>query len=363
MLTFLKSGKLLRRFLRWPVFLIDSVLPAGSKRKGIYDRIAISIRMRGLLGTILRSLEEIPPIKNARLHKYDLWIKNNEPAEEALRLQREEAKSFSCKPLISIIVPVFNTDRDILVKMIQSVEAQTYANWQLCIAEGNSDRPYIREILEDRARRDRMIKVVFLSENKGIAGNSNEALSLASGDYIAFLDHDDELSPNALYEVASLLTKKPDADFIYSDEDKLNEKGGRYEPHFKPDWSPDTFRSHNYVCHFTVIGRALVDEVGGFRQGYDGSQDYDLFLRATEKAKCIEHIPKILYHWRSVRGSAADNVTAKTYAFESAKKALRDHLARVGLQGDVQDGYFLRSYRTTYRIEGSPLVIHYHSDP
>ncbi len=356
MLTFFKNSRLLSGFLRLPALLRDGVLPAGPARKSVYDRIAGSIRKRGLRGTIVRSLHEIPLVNNAILNKYKLWIMENEPVEEALKRQMEEAKVFSFRPLISIIVPVFNTDRDILNKMIESVEAQTYKNWQLCLADGNSERSYIREILEDLAMRESRIKVRFLSENKGIAGNSNEALSLASGDYIAFLDHDDELSPDALYEVVSLLNKKPETDFIYSDEDKLNEKGARYEPHFKPDWSPDTFRSYNYICHFTVIRKALVDEVGGIRPGYDGSQDYDLFLRTTEKSKCIQHIPKVLYHWRSVTGSAAGNVTAKAYAFESAKKALRDHLERVGLHGDVQDGYSLRSYRTTYRIEGSPLV-------
>ncbi len=299
----------------------------------------------------------MPPVKNSILNDYELWIKGNEPDEEALKLQREEAKSFSYRPLISIIVPVFNTDRDILMKMVQSVEAQTYVHWQLCMADGNSERSYIREMLEDLAMRESRIKVRFLSENKGIAGNSNEALSLATGDYIALLDHDDELSPNALYEVVSLVNGKPETDFIYTDEDKISEDGmKRFDPHFKPDWSPDTLRSYNYITHFSVFKKKLIEGIGGFRAGFDGSQDYDLILRASEKAKHVEHIPKILYHWRISANSAAGNENAKPYAYKAAKKALREHLERVGLWGDVQDGNFTGSYLTRYRIEGSPLV-------
>ncbi|MBF0559901.1 MAG: glycosyltransferase family 2 protein, partial [Nitrospirae bacterium] len=180
---------------------------------------------------------------------------------------------------------------------------------------------------------------------------------MATGEYVGFLDHDDELSLDALYEVVSLLNRGPEADFIFSDKDKVNEQGERYEPHFKPDWSPDTFRGNNYLCHFTVIRKSLLDEVGGFRPGYEGSQDYDLYLRVTENARSIEHIPKILYHWRSVETSAAgDLANAKPYAFESAKKALRDHLERMGLKGEVEDGNYIGVYRVRYMIEGTPLV-------
>jgi len=327
------------------------------KFKSIYNTLAGSIRKRGLIGTMVRSLEEILPGKNAILNDYERWIKANEPDEEALKLQREEAKGFSYSPIISIIVPVFKTDRDMLIKMIQSVEAQTYTNWQLCIADGNSDRRYIKEILGDRARRDRRIKVEFLPENKGIAGNSNEALSLATGDFVALLDHDDLLAPHALFEIVRKINERPETDFIYSDEDKISEYGKkRFDPHFKPDWSPDILRSYNYITHLSVFKKELIGKVGGFREGLDGSQDYDLILRATEKAKRIEHVPKILYHWCISAGSTAGNANTKPYAYEAAKKALRDHLARLGLQGEVQDWYALGSYRVTYRIDGSPLV-------
>ncbi|MGO9013517.1 MAG: glycoside hydrolase family 99-like domain-containing protein [Dissulfurispiraceae bacterium] len=354
--------KLLNKYFR----MRDKLLPVGSKRrtaakvlfrlpwlisKENADKAIQYVKKYGLKAFLLKSKERvIIDVDNP----YQQWMDKNEPNPIELKKQREV--KFSYEPKISIIVPTYNTPENLLKDMIESVLDQSYSNWELCIADGSMHDSLTKEVLKEYSRKDSRIKVSFLSENKGIAGNSNEALSLASGDYIAFLDHDDELSPDALYEVVSLLNEKPETEFIYSDEDKMNEKGERYEPHFKPDWSPDTFRSYNYICHFTVIRKALVDKGGGFRPGFDGSQDYDLFLRATERTKHIEHIPKILYHWRSVGGSAAGDVTAKTYAFESAKKALREHLERVGLHGEVQDGPFLRSYRTTYRIEGSPLV-------
>ena len=295
-------------------------------------------------------------VNEAKLTDYGYFLLACRELEEPAELKREKAQAFSYRPKVSIVMPVWNVERKWLSAAIESVRGQIYDNWELCIADGGSTKRSVAEVLKEYVTLDSRIKVKLLGENKGIAGNSNEALTLATGDYVGFLDHDDELSPDALYEVVSLLNRKPEADFIYSDEDKVNEDGERYDPHFKPDWAPDTFRSNNYICHFTVISKSLVDEVGSFRPGYDGSQDYDLFLRTTEKAKCIQHIPKVLYRWRSVEGSAAGNVTAKMYAFESAKKALMNHLERTGIKGVVEDGNYLGVYRVRYQIEGTPLV-------
>ena len=286
---------------------------------------------------------------------YDMWIKKNEPDSGELAGLRES--TFPVNPRISIIVPVYNTPKRFLIDMIDSVINQTYPDWELCLADGMSKEPYVMEILEGYSKQDKRIKVRYLETNKGIAGNSNEALALATGDFIGLLDHDDVLPLFALHEVVRAVNEHSDADFIYSDEDKISENGKtRFNPHFKQEWSPDTIRSHNYIAHFTVIKTSLLEEVGWFREGYDGSQDYDLYLRATEKAKNILHISRVLYHWRAFRSSAAGDRNAKLYAYESAKKALHDHLQRTGIDGTVSDGVFLGSYRINYALKTHPRV-------
>ncbi len=296
--------------------------------------------------------------KEAIRDPYRLWILQNDPSEAQLEQMRKECVTFSYRPKISIVTPVWNTDERWLRRAIESVLEQTYDNWELCIADGGSTRESVERVLKEYAEKDSRIKVKSLDENKGISGNSNEALSLAAGDFIGLLDHDDELAPFALCEVVKLLNKKRHVSFIYSDEDKIDEKRRRNNPFFKPDWSPDTFFSHNYICHFSVIKRELVQRVGGFREGYDGSQDYDLFLRVTETLdeREIAHIPKILYHWRTIQGSAADNVEAKPYAIVAAKKALANALYRRGIKASVLDGPYLSSYRVRYEITGNPKV-------
>jgi GT2 family glycosyltransferase len=288
---------------------------------------------------------------------YELWILKNEPKEEDLKRMAEECKRFRYRPKISIIMPVWNTEEKWLRKAIESVLNQVYDNWELCIADGGSTKPHVRKVLEEYARKDERIKVKFLPKNLGIAGNSNEALKLASGEFVAFLDHDDELAPFALYEVVKLLNERPDLDFIYSDEDKIDEKGRRMDPFFKPDYNPDMFLSVNYLCHLSVIRKSLVKKVGGFRLGYDGSQDYDLFLRVLEHTDKIVHIPKILYHWRMIETSTAASTSAKLYAYEAAKKALADAMKRRGIEIEgVYDGLWLGSYRVKYKIKGNPKV-------
>ncbi|WP_051305209.1 glycosyltransferase family 2 protein [Desulfogranum mediterraneum] len=262
------------------------------------------------------------------------------------------------QPLISLVMPVYNVKPAWLLAAVQSVQQQWYGHWQLCIADDCSTDPELRAMLAELAAADQRIEVRFLEENQGIAMASNAALAMARGEFVGFLDNDDELAPHALLEVVRALDANPELDCIYSDEDKLSESGHRYDPFFKPDWSPDTLRSYNYLCHFTLVRRQLLERTGGFRAGFEGSQDYDLFLRVSEQARQIGHIPQILYHWRAIEGSVGKRGDAKMYAYKSGRKALREHLARLKLAGRVEDGLFLGSYRIHYRLSAPhPLAI------
>lgn len=296
-----------------------------------------------------------PPTQPQAADAYALWIQQNEPS--AADLERQRAATFALRPKISIAVPAYNTPAPFLVAMVESVLAQTYADWELCVADGGSTDPAVLQILEDYARRDSRVRCKRLPTNLGIAGNSNEAAALASGDFVALLDHDDTLAPFALHELVEAINRPPDSDFLYSDEDKINADGTRRsQPHFKPDWSPDTLRSHNYVCHLSCFRRDLWARLGGFRAGFDGSQDYDLILRATELARRVVHVPKVLYHWRMHEASCASAPEAKMYAYGSAKKAIRAHLERLGLAAEVRDGRTLGVYEVRYQLPRRPLV-------
>lgn len=285
--------------------------------------------------------------------EYRRWIARFEP--KAAELAKQRVHKFSRSPKVSIVVPVFNPPAKYLEAMIQSVIAQTYPNWELCLADA-SPAAHVRPILEKFAAADSRVKVQFLPENRGIAGNTNAAVAMTTGDYIAFADHDDTLAPFALFEVLSAINADPAVDFLYSDEDKLDSAGERVEPNFKPDWSPETIRSRNYVCHLTVMKRSLVEEIGAFRPGFDGAQDYDLVLRASERAAKITHLPHVLYHWRMHEQSTASNKGSKSYAFENGKKAIAEHLARVGIDGSVHDGPTLGTYQVIYHLRTQPLV-------
>ncbi len=288
--------------------------------------------------------------------KYKLWIKKNEPVE--IELSRQKEFNFTHRPMISIVVTVYNAPPFFLKEMLASVLNQTYPHWELCVADCGSSIPQTREALMDYGARDKRIKIKSLGENKGIAGNSNEALSLATGDYVAFLDHDDTLAPFALFEIVRAINETPEADFIYSDEDLMSENGKiRFEPHFKPDWSPDNLRSCNYITHLTVIKKELLTKSGWFREGFEGSQDYDLILRATETAGRIVHIPKVLYHWRLHKDSCAGRPDVKFYAYESGEKALADHLLRTGMEGTIEDGPSPGLYKIAYRIDNPKVSI------
>lgn len=285
---------------------------------------------------------------------YQKWIKNNEPNAEELEKQRKS--KFENMPKISIIVPMYNTSEKYFKELVNSVKNQTYANWELCFADGSPKKAeYIDKVITNFGEK---IKYKFLNTNKGISGNSNEALKLATGDYIALLDHDDIIPEFALYEIVKTINEEPEADFIYTDEDKiLEEKENRISPHFKQDFAIDTLRSYNYICHFSIFKKELMEKLKGFNSEFDGSQDYDLILRAIEQANKIVHIPKILYNWRINVNSVASGAQAKPYAYVAAKKAILAHLERQGIEGcKVEDSKIMGLYKVTYPVKGQPKI-------
>lgn len=284
---------------------------------------------------------------------YQMWIENNEPSKEELEEQRNT--KFKINPKISIIIPMYNTPINFFEELVNNLIDQTYTNWELCLADGSPEK---NEKLEKIYKKDERIKYKFIGENKGIAGNTNEALSLVTGDFVALLDHDDLLPIFSLYEIVKCINENPNVEFIYTDEDKFEKLGGkRYDPYFKSDFAPDTLRANNFICHFSVFKKELMDKLGGFRSKYDGAQDYDILLRMSEETNNIIHIPKILYHWRvHSLSTAKSGGTAKPYAYEAGIKAIQDHIDRIGLKGTVESGNTLGTYKVNYEIQGNPKV-------
>jgi GT2 family glycosyltransferase len=282
------------------------------------------------------------------------WVARHTLSAADLGRLHEEAAALPWRPLISVVTPVFNTDPVYLRACIESVRAQVYDHWELCLCDDASTRDKTRAVL--REYDDPRIKVRLLATNVHISAASNAALELATGEFVALLDHDDELTPDALFHVVRLLAEHRDADLIYSDEDKLSEAGDRCDPYFKPDWSPEHFLSTMYTCHLMVVRRSLLAEIGGFRTGYEGAQDYDVVLRVMERTARIHHLPRILYHWRKIPGSAASVNDAKPWALDSGRKALEDYVRRTGAGADVCPGCAPGVFRIRYPIAGDPLV-------
>ena len=288
--------------------------------------------------------------------KYDRWYREHMPSEKVLQMQRNTAFSERA-PKISVIVPLYRTPLDYLEQMVESVRSQTYSNWELCLSDGSGAFSPLEDTLKKYAEEDPRIHVVRNEEPMRIAQNTNAAIQEASGDYLAFLDHDDMLTPDALFEVAKALDASPEIRIVYSDEDKMSVRRDRFfEPHFKPDLNPDLLRTVNYICHLFVVRRDLVLKTGLLRPEYDGAQDYDLILRCTEQTDQILHIPKVLYHWRSHEDSTAENPESKRYAFEAGRRAVQDHYARLGIPARVLDGEWPGLYRTWYLWNEKPLV-------
>lgn len=315
---------------------LEKILPINSRRREFAKKIYFKIKGN-------KTPEQV---------KYEKWIKQNEPSKEELKKMRKT--KFKIAPKISIIVPLYNTPEKFLDELIYSLQKQIYQNWELCMADG-SPKPitYINKYMKDTR-----IKYSVIGENKGISGNTNEALKLVTGDYIGLLDHDDLLPEFSLYEIVKTINENPNAEFIYTDEDRIKgETKQRYGVFFKPNFSPYTLNSANYICHFSIFKKELMDKLGGFRSEYDGSQDFDIVARASEETKNIVHIPKVLYHWRVHQNSTAGNSDSKPYAFEVGKKVIKDHIKRMyNTDVEVLDGLTPGSYEVKYKVKDNPKV-------
>jgi GT2 family glycosyltransferase len=328
--------------------VVGKILPLHSRRRrAVRSMVHLAATRGGALRVASRLTEREGTTVALDQFQYARWIKLNERPVPPAVLSRQ--------PTISVAVPTYNPPAGFFDEMLRSVLAQTYAHWELCIADAGTE-PQVRAALDCLASAEPRIRSVTLAENRGIAGNTNAAVALATGDYVAFLDHDDTLAPFALAEVAAAINQYPDADLIYSDEDKLDEAGRRVDPTFKPDWSPDLLRTHNYVCHLLVLKRTMLEQLGGLRSGFDGAQDYDLVLRATEVARQIVHVPKVLYHWRLHPQSTAQNTASKQYLVEAGRQALAEHLERCGEAAGVQVAARPGEYRVVYQLPRRPLV-------
>jgi glycosyltransferase involved in cell wall biosynthesis/SAM-dependent methyltransferase len=304
---------------------------------------------------LTRSSYESPDWYDAN-KAYEVWRRLYQLTDSDREHMRQEAATFDNSPLISVLMPVYNVKVGLLRKAIDSVLLQTYPHWELCIADDASQSPRIRATLEEYARRDSRIKVVFRTERGNISAASNSALALATGEYVALLDNDDELAEQALFRVAKAIIADRDLDLIYSDEDKLEPDGRHVDPFFKPDWSPEYFLTCMYTCHLGVYRTALVRELGGFRSELDSAQDYDLALRIVARSHRVGHIPDVLYHWRKLPNSTARSHRAKPQAFETACRALASYLTIKGQPGRVEPGPFAGLHRVRFNILGRPKV-------
>lgn len=332
--------------------------PALERRRPLGETMAIiaSAISRAVRSGPRAAARELLAASNAddATAEYRRRARAHEPDAAALAAMAEEAAHLPYRPRISIITPVYNTDSGHLRACIDSVLAQVYDNWELCLCDDASTSA--RTIAVLASQRDPRIRVTRLTQNAHISAASNAALASATGEFVALLDHDDELTPDALFQVVRHLNSSKDADVVYSDEDKRDADGQLSEPFFKPDWSPEHILSAMYTCHFTVARRALVERVGGFRVGYEGAQDHDLTLRLSEVARRIDHLPKMLYHWRRTPQSTASAGSAKPWADDSGRRALEDHVRRNALDAEVLSGGVPGLYRVRFAIRGEPRV-------
>lgn len=281
-------------------------------------------------------------------NQYNIWLAK-QPKSPAV-------KKLKYNPLISVVMPVYNIERKLLEACLDSILAQTYQNFEICIADDCSTNQATLATLQKYEKKDSRVHVVYRKKNGHISKATNSAIKIATGEFVALMDNDDALDPNALYEVAKVLNQDKKIDMIYSDEDKIDTDGKRCDPHFKPDFSPDTLLSNNYICHLSVFRKKILDQIGGMRDEYVGAQDYDLILRFTEATDRIYHIPKILYHWRKIPGSTAETIDSKEYAIDNGKKAVEAALKRRGIKGKVTVPIKAALYAVEYKVAGTPLV-------
>jgi GT2 family glycosyltransferase len=356
-LTSLQSGRS-AQMARIVSGTASRAVPADTVRRRV---IAAPLRTMSALwaGDLSAALHSWDPNVAPRLaaadRRWNRFCARHEPNTARLRTMRNRSRAWPDRPLVSILLPTYEPDAAFLRAAIDSVVTQAYDRWELCIVDDGSPSPVAAEVVAAFAG-DARIRFTRLAANGGIAASSQAAATMATGDCMALLDHDDVLRPHALFEMVRYLRSHPTCDFVYSDEDKLDARGRRVSPYLKPDWSPDLLESCNYITHLTVIRKALFDRVGGFRQGFDGSQDYDLFLRCTEVAVHVGHVREVLYSWRMHEGSAAGNEDAKPHAYTAAVRSLEDRFERTGATGSVRDGAWRGLYRIDRPITGTPTV-------
>jgi len=312
-------------------------LPGAAWRLGRRGRLLYAVRFLArivwLHGPANAALELAQHL--AQDTPYAEWIAQHDTLGETDRRRLQSAlAALPSQPLISLLMPTYNSPERWLREAVDSIRSQIYPRWQLCLVDDASTAPHVRPILEALAREDDRIRLSFRDDNGHISAASNDALGMAEGEFVGLVDHDDLLAPHALALVAIEIACHPEADLIYSDEDKIDLDGRRFGPYFKPDWNPDLMRCQNMISHFGVYRTGLAKQVGGFRRGYEGSQDWDLALRVIDAsdASRIRHLPYVLYHWRTVPGSTSTSVDAKSYAIDAGRKAVGDHLVRLGIR-------------------------------
>lgn len=346
----LSDGK---REAKYSVILKASYVKKGVQKIKEYSEKSYRYYQRfGMSDTIKRTIEKLG---QKELTSYDYWRKAHIPTRYDLKRQKEE--KFRISPRISIVVPLYKTPIPFLKDMIRSVEQQTYKNWELCLSDGSGEDSPLEEILKKYEEKDYRIKVIRNKKPLQISDNTNKALEKASGDWIAFMDHDDLLAPDALFECVKIINEDSDVDMIYTDEDKISMDGKEFfQPNFKSDFNIDMLRATNYFCHLTMVKKELYCLAGNLNSEYDGAQDYDFVLRCVEHAGKIKHIPKVLYHWRAHKDSTAENPESKRYAFEAGARAIQAHYDRVGIMAKVESTKYMGFYRSRYQINESPLV-------
>ena len=308
----------------------------------------------GLRALVLKSKHKLQGIDND--YDYSEWYDLTKPTDEELEAQRKT--DFPHMPLFSIVIPGYKTPERYLRELLDSIRTQTYTNWEVCFVDGSPHGSSCVRVLEQYAAKDARIRYISLGKNEGIVGNTNAALAMATGDWVVLCDHDDTLPAHALYELAKAANEHEKAQVIYTDEDKLDMDGkALFDPHFKPDFNPDLLTSVNYICHLFAVRRDLLENVGNFRQEFEGAQDYDFIFRCTEAAEEVYHVPKVCYHWRCHQNSTASNPESKQYAFTAGAKAIMAHYERMGIAAEsVTKGVDYGIYHTKFVIQGDPLV-------
>lgn len=338
------------------VYPVDQrpVMIAAEKVKTYSEKGKRYLQSHGMAALVEKAFQKIRNRRNAPV-EYGKWLPKHLP--DKVELERQRKTNFAVNPKFSIVVPLYKTPVEYLEQMVQSVKQQTYTNWELVLSDGSGKDSPLKEVLARLAAEEPRIRVVENEKTLQISENTNAAMEQATGDFFVFMDHDDMLTEHALFECAAVINKTPEADVIYSDEDKMSMDGHKFfQPHFKPDFNLDLLCTVNYICHLFVAKRELVEKVGMLRSEFDGAQDYDFIFRCTEEAEKICHIPKIMYHWRCHEDSTAENPESKQYAFDAGRRAIEAHYQRKGIHAEVENGEFLGLYRTKYILDEKPLI-------